>query len=1130
MNFRVRIIFICLLLVMLSAVGHGAEKKQILILNSYHKGYPWTDSIVKGIEETLTERIENCEILIEYMDTKRIKTNEYNEAFFRLMKIKYSKQNLDIIIVSDDNAFLFAVRYHRRLFNNTPIVFMGVNHFTPSMIDGHEEQITGIVQDADIFATLNTALELHPNTTQVAVICDATTTGQAYIRQVTAVESQFETLEFIYLDGIELATSEMLAKLSSLPNNSIALLCIWLKDKNGVFVPWERGYPDISKNSTVPLYGVLESMLQYGILGGKVQSGKHHGAEAAEIALKLLKGKKVTDIPVRLESPNTYMFNYQQLQRWNIQNTALPQGSIILNEPESVYYHYKNIVWGIIGTFAFLIVVIAVLSSNSIRRKSAEENLRESEEKYKSLANNLNVGIYRNTVGSVGKFIEANPAIVEMFGFDSRDEFLKVSVSDLYKNPYDRKEYSAKILKEGRVRNEELLLQKKDGTSFIASVSAVVLKDEKDEVKYCDGILEDITERKQTEAALRESEEKYRGLASSLPQVVFETDVTGNLTFVNQNAFDLFRYTKKEFDEGLNALQMIIPEDRDRALENMQKIMNGNIIGGIEYTAQRRDCTTFPVVIHSNLFMRDNKLMGLRGLIIDLSKRKKMETDIKRRAMAMHQSTETIVITDTKGLIVYVNPAFEKTTGYSREEALGKNPGILKSGNQDEMFYHELWQTISGGKTWSGCFVNKKKEGSQYTEEATISPIFSDKGEIVNYVAVKRDISDRLKLEARLQQSEKMEAIGLLAGGVAHDLNNVLSGIVSYPDLLLMDLRKDSPLRNPLLTIQKSGKKAADIVQDLLTLARRGVTNKNVLNVNDVIQDYLKSPEYEKLITYHSSVSVETNLDKKLMNIEGSSIQLRKILMNLVSNAAEAQPSGGKIIISTRNQYVDMPIKGYEEIEEGEFAILEVKDSGFGIAAEDLTRIFEPFYTKKVMGRSGTGLGMAVVWGTIHDHNGYIDVESTEGVGTTFYLFFPVTREKYIRKTDLIPVEEYFGRKEAVLVIDDIIEQRDIATNILDKLNYSVTTVSCGEDAVKYMEKNSVDLLVLDMIMEPGIDGLETYRKIITLHPNQKAIITSGYSETDRVKEAQRLGAGEYIKKPYTLEKIGLAVKKELQK
>jgi CheY-like chemotaxis protein len=250
--------------------------------------------------------------------------------------------------------------------------------------------------------------------------------------------------------------------------------------------------------------------------------------------------------------------------------------------------------------------------------------------------------------------------------------------------------------------------------------------------------------------------------------------------------------------------------------------------------------------------------------------------------------------------------------------------------------------------------------------------------------------------------------------------------------------------------------------------------------------------------------------------------------MNLVSNAAEAQPAGGRITISTHNQYIDRPIQGIEEIEEGDFVVLEVMDDGLGIAAKDLDRIFEPFYSKKVMGRSGTGLGMAVVWGTIHDHNGYIDIKTSEGVGTTFTLYFPVIREKETTKKDLIPIEEYLGNQENILVIDDIPEQREIAATMLSKLNYSVTAVSSGEEAIEYLKDNSVDLVVLDMIMDPGIDGLETYKRIRKIHRNQRAIIASGYAETDRVREAQRIGAGDYIRKPYILEKIGLAVKNEL--
>lgn len=387
----------------------------------------------------------------------------------------------------------------------------------------------------------------------------------------------------------------------------------------------------------------------------------------------------------------------------------------------------------------------------------------------------------------------------------------------------------------------------------------------------------------------------------------------------------------------------------------------------------------------------------------------------------------------------------------------------------------------------------------------------------------------RKELEERLARSHKMEALGLLAGGVAHDLNNVLSGTVSYPDLLLMELPPDSPLCKPIETIRESGHKAAAIVQDLLTLARRGITQTSVMNLNDeIISEYLASPEHLKIALEHEDVSIETRLDRGLLNIKGSSVHLKKTLMNLVINAIEAQPEGGRVVISTRNRYVDKPIQGYDAVKEGDYVVLKISDNGVGIAQEDLKRIFEPFYTKKVMGRSGTGLGMAVVWGTMQDHNGYIHVESYPGSGTTFELYFPVTREEIPQLKKSVPVEDYLGNRETILVIDDVEEQREIALRILSRLNYTVTAVSSGEEAVAYLKQDSADILLLDMIMDPGIDGLETYRKIIKLHPGQKAVIASGFAENSRVREAQRLGVGRYIKKPYTIENLGIAIKDQL--
>ncbi len=389
--------------------------------------------------------------------------------------------------------------------------------------------------------------------------------------------------------------------------------------------------------------------------------------------------------------------------------------------------------------------------------------------------------------------------------------------------------------------------------------------------------------------------------------------------------------------------------------------------------------------------------------------------------------------------------------------------------------------------------------------------------------------NERKELESRLHRSEKMEAIGLLAGGVAHDLNNILSGLVSYPELLLMDLPEDSPLRGPVKTIENSGKRAAAIVQDLLTLARRGVAVSQVTNLNRIVTEYLQSPEHEKLKKYHPGVKFRLNLAENLLDIMGSPVHLSKTVMNLVSNAAEAiRTDAGGIMLSTRNQYVDRPIRGYDEVEEGDYTVLTVADEGIGIAREDLKRIFEPFYSKKVMGRSGTGLGMAVVWGTVKDHDGYIDVLSIPDRGTTFELYFPVTREIPDAQTEGQLADDLTGNGESILVVDDVADQRDIASRILIRLGYQVETVPSGEAAVAYMQTGSPDLIVLDMIMDPGMDGLDTYREILKLRPGQRAIIASGFSENERVRKAQRLGARQYIKKPYTLEGIAKAVKNEL--
>ena len=358
----------------------------------------------------------------------------------------------------------------------------------------------------------------------------------------------------------------------------------------------------------------------------------------------------------------------------------------------------------------------------------------------------------------------------------------------------------------------------------------------------------------------------------------------------------------------------------------------------------------------------------------------------------------------------------------------------------------------------------------------------------------------------------------------------MLGIVIGYTELLLHETDHSDATRSKLDNIMEGGQKAAAIVQDLLTLARRGVPVRNVINLNKIIADNQRSAEFVNLFFHHHAVEIETDLDPELFNISGSSVHIGKTIFNLVSNAMEAMPRGGVLTIKTANQYLDKPIQGYDAVREGEYVLLSVSDTGEGIHASDLKRIFEPFYTNKIMGRSGTGLGLAVVWGTVKDHEGYINVQSQEGKGSTFTLYFPLTREELSAEDNAVSISEYIGRNESILVVDDVRRQRDLAEEMLRKLNYSVTSVPSGEAAVSYLKEHDVDLLILDMIMDPGMDGLDTYRRILEIQPGQKAIIVSGFSESDRVKNAQALGAGAYVKKPYVIEKLGLAVRAELDR
>ncbi|MDY0391609.1 response regulator [Desulfobulbus oligotrophicus] len=383
---------------------------------------------------------------------------------------------------------------------------------------------------------------------------------------------------------------------------------------------------------------------------------------------------------------------------------------------------------------------------------------------------------------------------------------------------------------------------------------------------------------------------------------------------------------------------------------------------------------------------------------------------------------------------------------------------------------------------------------------------------------------EQARLEADLLRAQKMETLGRLAGGVAHDLNNVLSGIVNYPELLLLKLPPDDEMRGPLQSIRRAGLKAAAIVQDLLALARRAITIKENVYLNDIITTHLQSLEYISLQNQYPDVVLTVDLDPDLHNIFGSAVHLEKVIMNLLVNSFEAVTNEGKILLKTENRYVDHPVYGFETVQPGQYVLLIITDNGIGIPAESLNLIFEPFYSSKEIGHSGTGLGMTVVWGTVKDLDGYLDVVSQADRGTTITLYLPV-HEGVENEPDTKQLPAIMrGNGETLLLVDDEPEQRILGQKLLSILGYTMETVSSGEEALEFLKDHAVDLVLLDMIMGTGLDGLDTYRRILETRPEQKVVIVSGYAETERTRIAMDLGANGYIQKPYTLENLSTII------
>jgi PAS domain S-box-containing protein len=747
-------------------------------------------------------------------------------------------------------------------------------------------------------------------------------------------------------------------------------------------------------------------------------------------------------------------------------------------------------------------------------QKRTDETLTLEKQRFQKLAENSPFGMVM--IQPDGSFSYANPKFREMFGYDLVDV---PNGREWFRKAYPDAGYRHTVisgwmedvndLARGETRPRVFAVTCKDGTEKTIHFRPVKLALGED-LMTC----EDITERKRMEDELRQSEDRYRTLVEDSFDGIF-VQKGPKIIFANSRLYEMLGYPPGEL-EGMDHWMVYHPDyqeiTRRRAIDRMR---SEEVTSQYEVMLQKKDGASFLGEISARRVQLDGD-PGIQVWIRDISGRRRSEEAQRRLAIAVEQAAEAIVITDTRGTIQYVNPAFEQIAGYSPDEVIGENPRILQSGEHDQAFYRKLWQTITNGKAWTGQFVNKKKDGTLYREDATISPVRDSSGKIVNYVAVKRDITHEIQLQQQLLQAQKMEAIGTLAGGVAHDFNNLLQIVLGYSEILLKGKQEGDHDYDGIKKISLAGKRGADLVQSLLTLSRKAEPNLLPSNLNHEIL------QVQKLLsrTIPKTIKIDLHLSGDLELVQADPSQVGQILMNLGVNARDAMPDGGTLTLETVNIELDEDYCAtHLEVKPGGYVVLSVSDSGHGMGKETLSHIFEPFFTTKEVGK-GTGLGLATVYGIVKQHGGHILCYSEPGHGTTFKIYLPSiqTEEESETQTEEMPIP---GGTETILLVEDEEVLRELGTELLNGFGYEVITAGNGREAldIYQTEGKRIALVILDLIM-PEMDGRQCLKEILGVDPKARILIASGYSENGPITRTSLAGARGFVEKPYDMRKL----------
>jgi PAS domain S-box-containing protein len=762
---------------------------------------------------------------------------------------------------------------------------------------------------------------------------------------------------------------------------------------------------------------------------------------------------------------------------------------------------------------------IIVFVRDITARKAVEKKLEEDAIRHRIFVEQSLDGIV--VLDEEGAVSDSNKRFAEMLGY-SLEEMSTLHVWD-----WDLR-WSADELR-GMIRHTdsnglqfETRQRRKDGTFVDVDITSTGAICNGRKLVFC--VCRDISQKKQAEAALRDSERVLASLMDNLPGMAFRRQMRPEmvLEFVSGGSVKIFGYDPEELIDAVNtrSLPEIHPEDREAVeIARSKAIIEGTPLNVAYRIRNRHGDFLWVSEQASPTYSGTPRRSYLEGIVYDVDEHYKLEMRQSLLNAAIEAADEAIVVTDADGNIEYVNPAFTRVTGYNLEEAIGESPNVLRSGKHSDEYYENLWGTITRGEIWRGNLTNIAKDGHEFEEQATISPVLDGSGRITHYVAVKHDMTLQRNLERQLLQSQKLEAVGILAGGIAHDFNNLLTVIIGHSHMLLKRLPDDDPHVEDVAQILETGNRAAALTRQLLAYSRKQISRPQSVNINGIIENFRKM--LSRIVD--ENIVLTTELSKEIPTVVIDPSHVEQIILNLVVNARDAMPNGGKLRLATRVSRQQMaPAALCSQLEPGECVVLSCTDTGCGMDEATMRKVFDPFFTTKEVGK-GTGLGLSTVYGIVNQARGAISISSELGKGTTFDVWLPAERTAADREpeqnTGADTAHVHAGKLICLVEDEDAI--RKLVQRLLEQAGYRVIEAASGEAAMQVVEECGVkpDLLLTDVIM-PGMNGKQLADEMLKRDPHCKAVFMSGYTDDVLGRNGALSDSCELIMKPFQPEEL----------